>query len=273
MKPKYAVVVVHGINGKSGETQNGFSKELKDRVFPTISEQKNFWHEAVWEVVCDDLDKEVKKIVTELVGSYNFEDYFKKKMAGKRGYKKILPAIGMCICAILLTKGAITELVATILDYALDLPLYLGGTYGGEMRSIVEEKIKSMAKKTGCQVVVVGHSLGSVIAYDAVANLFAADKNSPVACLVTMGSPLGWVARLRAKRTCANNLPAVPDDLKWLNFYNKVDPVPLKNGLSAEAFPFVKNIETVYEGKDPIDAHSAYWTDTQVAKAIRDMIG
>ena len=271
MKPKYAVVAIHGINGESGKTQQGFSNPLADLVIPQKSLKEKFWHEAVWEGICDDLDKEIKKIVTELICSYNFEDYFVEKMEGKSGFKKILPSIG--VFATLFAKDVISDLIASILDYALDLPLYLGGAYGCEMRSIVEEKIKSVADETGQKVVVVSHSLGSVIAYDAVAKLSAGEEDSQVAALVTMGSPLAWVSRLRKKRKCADELLTVPDSLKWLNFYNKIDPVPLKKGLPAEAFPSVENIETAFEGKKPLVAHSAYWTDDQVVKAIQNIVG
>lgn len=67
MIPQYKVVAVHGINDASGKTEAGFSKELANLVLPGLAWPNAFWREAVWEEVCDDLDSEIKKIVTELV--------------------------------------------------------------------------------------------------------------------------------------------------------------------------------------------------------------
>lgn len=269
MEPRYSVVVVHGINGKTGNTQGEFSESLENLVITDKLVQKKFWYEAIWEGIYDNLDVEIKKIVTELVNSYDFEDYFQTRMAKKRGVKKIIAHMG--IFASLFAKGVVADFVSEILDYALDLPLYLGNAYGEQMREIVEKKIHDAYEQTG-GVVVIGHSLGSVIAYDVVANLLMNDNPTNVMGLVTMGSPLGWVTALRKTHNCVSANPSLFESLKWVNFYNEVDPVPMKKALSRDTFPNVDNIKISVKTKNPLVAHSAYWSDRNVAAHIKSLI-
>lgn len=269
MNPRYSIVVVHGINGESGTTQAGFSTQLADLVLPEKALQDKFWHEAVWEGVCDDLDNEVKNIVVELVKSYDFEQYFKARMAKKKGVSKVLPVIGNV--ALLFGKWVLSDFVCTVLDHALDLPLYLGDAYGAQMLTIVEDKIQSASEQTN-GVVVVGHSLGSVIAYDAVTKLLMKAKPPAIKGLVTMGSPLEWVTGLRMTRKGSDVPHLMSESLQWINFYNKEDPVPMKKALSQETFPKVKNLEIIVKTKKPLAAHSAYWSDSNVAEHIKRLV-
>lgn len=268
-QPRYSVVVVHGITGASGKTQAGFSKELASRVIPTPACRDKFWHEAVWEGVFDALDERIKKVVIELIGTYDFKEYFRKRLEKAKGVGKILPRLGLFAAPF--ANHIAPGLVREILDYALDLPLYLGNAYGRQIRAKVAKEIRSAAKQAE-GVVVVGHSLGSLIAHDVVAKLLAQRNPPAIKALVTMGSPLEWVEGLRKEQKDAPVIPPLPPSLKWLNFYNKIDPVPLKKKLSTTIFPGVENIETVVPaGKERI-AHSAYWTDNVVAGRIKELI-
>lgn len=269
MLPRYPVVAVHGINASSGETEAGFSKELANLVMPGLAWPNEFWHEAVWEGVCDDLDGEIKKIVTELVNSYDFADYFRKRLAKRKGVRKILSC--MDLFAVLFAQNVAPDLVSGILDLALDLPLYLGNAYGNQIRDKVEKEIQRTAKGTD-GIVVVGHSLGSVIAHDVVAKLLADPPPPPIRALVTMGSPLEWVTALRKNATDTPEIYSTPESLEWINFYNKSDPVPIKRALSKETFPGIENVLIPTKDKKPLAAHSAYWTDTKVADRIRQLV-
>lgn len=269
MTPRYPVVAVHGINDASGKTEAGFSKELASLVMPGMAWPNEFWREAVWEEVCDDLDTEIKKIVTELVNSYDFEDYFRKRMAKRKGFRKILSC--MDLFAVLFAKGVAPDFVSGILDLALDLPLYLGDAYGNQIRDRVESEIQRTAKGTD-GIVVVGHSLGSVIAHDVVAKLLAEPSPPPIRALVTMGSPLEWVTTLRRNTKGISAIYTIPESFEWINFYNKSDPVPIKRALSEETFPGVENVLVPTKDKNPLAAHSAYWTDTKVAARIMQLV-
>jgi hypothetical protein len=269
MHPRYSIVAVHGINGASGKTEAGFSKELANLVMPDKAWQDEFWHEAIWEGACDDLDDTIKKIVAELINSYDFEEYFGKLMNNRKGAAKVLPMLGLFASSF--AKWVVPDFVGAILDYAIDLPLYLGNAYGHQMRNMVEKKIRRAAKRAG-GVVVVGHSLGSVIAHDAVAKLLKCSTPPAVKALVTMGSPLDWVVALRETQKGNGKNLQVPRSLKWLNFYNTVDPVTLKRGLSEKDFPGAENVLIGVKSKRPLLAHSAYWSDKTVAEQIRHLV-
>ena len=267
MEPRYSVVAVHGITGKSGKTQAGFSKDLAKRVMTEPAWEEKFWREAVWEGKCDEFDEKVRKIVSELVNSYSIRECLKQRPGNQRGFSLHLPDVGGWISKFF--KRKLSNSISGILDHILDLPLYLGISYGEQIRSVVKEKIDEALKQTS-GVVVVGHSLGSVIAYDVVAELLAQSNPPAIQALVTMGSPLDWVTDLRKTQ---NEITSLPPSLPWVNFYNKVDPVPLKRIIPPTTFPGIKNVEISFGKRNPLDAHSAYWTDETVAKCIRQLVG
>ncbi|MCJ1709633.1 lipase family protein [Clavibacter michiganensis subsp. phaseoli] len=132
-----------------------------------------------------------------------------------------------------------------------------------QVRAQVLDLILARVPSAG-EIVVVGHSLGSVIAADVVRRLPPAVR---VAGLITIGSPLAHgsinVDKLR------DALQEPPTNLAWwVNFWNFGDPVSAHRGLSS-VFPWMVDfrIETRQIG---IPAHSAaaYLTHEAVATAI-----
>ena len=171
MEPRCSVVAVHGISGESGKTQAGFSDELAALVMDDPSWRKKFWREAVWEGECDEFDEEVGKVVSELVNSCSFGSFmqfFRERSATRKGFSDLFADFGQCVSWF--ANRGMSAFVSWVLDHVLDLPLYLGISYGERMRAVVRKRIRLAARQTG-GVVVVGHSLGSVIAYDVVAKL------------------------------------------------------------------------------------------------------
>jgi pimeloyl-ACP methyl ester carboxylesterase len=116
------------------------------------------------------------------------------------------------------------------------------------------------------RIVIVGHSLGSVIAADLLRRLPPAIE---VAGMVTIGSPLASEA-LRVKGL-DDQLAEPPSNLEWwVNFWSKSDPVTTHRGL-ATAFPWI--LDHRIEGGiavHPKKGHSAgnYLGNETVAKTI-----
>ena len=81
------------------------------------------------------------------------------------------------------------------------------------------------------ELVLVTHSLGTVIAFHLLRELEKTGSDVRVPLLVTLGSPLGVEA---VKRSV--DLPHLPpaNVAQWLNFYDRGDPVSLGKSLSAE---------------------------------------
>lgn len=130
-----------------------------------------------------------------------------------------------------------------------------------EARKRVTAKIKSDTR------VVVAHSLGSVVAYEALCAL----PNSPVRALVTIGSPLG------IRNLIFDRLDPSPKDgsglwptglTRWTNISAKGDFVALERRLASR---FDSRIED-HPVDNARDAHDAlrYLTSVEAAQAIRD---
>lgn len=130
------------------------------------------------------------------------------------------------------------------------------------IRAHVLNRILQQLPRTG-RLVIVGHSLGSVIAADVVRRL---PPDLDVVGLVTIGSPLGnpdfAVEGLRA------NLKEPPTNLGWwVNFWNITDPVTAHRGISS-VFPWM--IDHRIQTHPDLHVHDAvtYLTDGSVAAAI-----
>ena len=93
----------------------------------------------------------------------------------------------------------------------------------------------------------IGHSLGSIVAYEALCLL----PNHGVRTLMTVGSPLGLRSiREALRRDARQQIPYLPPGVvRWVNIYDKRDPVALAGGL-ARHWPDVAD-ETVDNGDQP----------------------
>lgn len=122
--------------------------------------------------------------------------------------------------------------------------------------------------RTNDPVVVVAHSLGSVVAYDLLRPEGTVKR--PVHTLVTIGSPLG----LRAVRRALAPLDDPPMVRRWLNAYDDRDVIAL-HPLEPADFPFDPPIEN-HPGirNDTVNHHGieGYLGDPTVATAIVEAV-
>lgn len=111
------------------------------------------------------------------------------------------------------------------------------------------------------KVIIVAHSLGTVIAFD----YLLKHTDTKVDTLVTMGSPLPLFA---AAMGHSEGLTILPNNIvRWVNIYSKRDPIakPLH-----AMFPVTDiNVGTKFM---PLSAHTAYWRSAKVANAIAQII-
>ena len=136
-----------------------------------------------------------------------------------------------------------------------------------KIRAWVLDRVLKQLPDAG-RVVIVGHSLGSVIAADLIRRLHT---DLEVTGMVTLGSPLAHkkfhVDDLRT------NLAEPPANLAWwVNFWSSVDAVAARRGVSS-AFPWVLDQRIsapVRQALSPLKAHSAqqYLQNPAVALAI-----
>ena len=141
------------------------------------------------------------------------------------------------------------------IDLLTDVPLYLG-VNGNKIRKAVRAVIK---QHPGC--IVIGHSLGSVIAVDVLQEERLKDgvNKLPVSGLITLGSPLNLLG-MRNKMEAA--FP-----FKWHNYYYPSDPIAIKGGLKPARFPGVKN-HKLNAGETFAVSHTSYWSSTVLAFSV-----
>lgn len=130
------------------------------------------------------------------------------------------------------------------------------------VRAQVLTKVLDRLPRSG-RLVVVGHSLGSVVAADLVRRL---PVGLEVAGMVTIGSPLGHerfdVDGLRKR------LAAPPANLSWwANFWNELDPVTSHRGVSA-VVPWLLDRRVRAPALADPHASAGYLADTSVATAV-----
>jgi hypothetical protein len=130
------------------------------------------------------------------------------------------------------------------------------------VRAVVLDRVLRSIPQTG-RLVIVGHSLGSVIAADLVRRLPA---EVDVVGMVTIGSPLAHAAfNVDGIRTVLKEPPA---NLGWwVNFWNNTDPVTAHRGVSS-VLPWVLDQRVRTKVDHNVHFAQVYLADTKVASAI-----
>lgn len=137
-------------------------------------------------------------------------------------------------------------------------------------RKGVQNRIKKIVRERMFEddspIVVVAHSLGTVIAYELLTERAADDARVPLFC--TLGSPLAVriVANYVGKR---RSFPKPPIQ-RWINGAQKEDFVTLGRTLQKETMGFdgIENIDKIRNIKDDKHDVVAYLSDPSVSSAI-----
>ncbi|OKK03655.1 hypothetical protein AMK26_19605 [Streptomyces sp. CB03234] len=143
-----------------------------------------------------------------------------------------------------------------------DTHAYFFGGAGDAVRDVVTA---ALDKAEDAPLVVVGHDLGSVVAYEVLA-----ETGRETELFVTAGSPLG-VAEVQDHLATR---PAVPPGVRaWLNASDLRDPVALDHTVRPEYAP-ADRVTDVLVANDSADHHgiAAYLGDTRVGDACREVL-
>lgn len=126
----------------------------------------------------------------------------------------------------------------------------------GEMRSarrvLMDEcsnALKNLQRNDGDQVVVIGHSMGSIIAYDVLREIGREDSGLKIDHFVTIGSPMG-LPTVKANIYQLNKDREKEDHVRtptivgksWVNFADRLDPVCFDNHLSSDYGPNASDV-------------------------------
>ena len=151
---------------------------------------------------------------------------------------------------------------------AADVSLYL---HDPEVQGYIDNGVAKAFRDCGeDDTVVVGHSMGSIVAYHVLSQ--AGIVNCPVKALITVGSPLG----MRVIRESLDPIEHPPNVGSWFNAYDPRDVVAL-NPLDQSNFPVspaIKNYAGVENESDNHHKIHGYLSDrvvaTAIVKALRD---
>jgi len=119
----------------------------------------------------------------------------------------------------------------------------------------------------GDEVVIAGHSLGSVVAFDA---LRETAGNSNVSTFFTLGSPMSKLRRLNIRTA---DLGAIPGNIgEWLNLYDTTDPIANALGPIFPSRPFRLRDVFVDVETDPIRSHDYFHNEQTLAELAAAML-
>jgi hypothetical protein len=148
-----------------------------------------------------------------------------------------------------------------------------------KLRSGLETKLKSLKGK---RIMLIAHSMGSIIAYDVLRIIGRKDPNYRLDHFVTIGSPLG-LPHVKDRIYRENHLVRTPTVVrKWTNFAERRDPVAIDVHLANDYEPNDHGVQVkddliingyVGKGGEP-NYHKSYGylRAPELSKAIRNFI-
>lgn len=158
-------------------------------------------------------------------------------------------------------------------------------------RMVLQEELeKVLVKNRANTIMLIAHSMGSIIAYDVVRNLGRTQKGVTVSRFVTIGSPLGLPyvkGKIIDERTYDRNeaqrvrTPSIVTQ-SWINFADKRDPVAFDTHLGDDYGPNAKRVRVVddlimndYNVKGERNSHKSYGylRAPEVSDHIRTFLG
>jgi subtilisin family serine protease len=143
-----------------------------------------------------------------------------------------------------------------------------------ERRKAMEDSLIERMAAGGGPFIVIAHSQGSLIAYNVLRRLTAAQFSVPL--FVTIGSPLG-LDEVQAifRQWTGGSLPFPPCVGRWVNVADRLDPVALDTDITNEFDRPIENHDGFINPDSPRHPHSAtgYLRTQPVRDAVRATMG
>jgi hypothetical protein len=160
--------------------------------------------------------------------------------------------------AFIMPAQFLAEMIAADLQQFADY-LFASKTYNAVQTRMRDGLNKALAM--GDELVIAGHSLGSVIAFDC---LREAAGNLNVSTFLTLGSPLSKLRRLSMR---TSDLGAIPGNIgEWLNLYDTTDPMGNALGPMFPSRAFRLRDVFVDVEDDPIRSHDYFHNEQTLAE-------
>ena len=273
---KYAVVAIHGIGSGTESERKGFSASLAKLVCGSQKKEEYLWYESVWEGENESFDRVMEKIADRLIKKDIFPSVF--SINGWRNRLRCLAAKIVCWFLKEQYGRVLVDYSMAVLDALFDFVRYLDSDNGRKMRAHVRKDIEACCKSHREGVVVVAHSLGSLIAHDALYEMVRESVSDNIRAFITIGSPIQWAFELREVDGKQEKDWRSLGEIPWFNFYYSEDPVSIDGPIKEEFFNNVQNErldlpEEFRKLQTSWKAHCAYWKDVAFAAKVRSIIG
>lgn len=158
----------------------------------------------------------------------------------------------------------LAEIIATDLNQVASY-LFSSKIYNAIQTRMLDGLNKAMGM--GDELVIASHSLGSVVAFDALRQVSAGHN---VSTFFTLGSPLSKLRRLSIRTA---DLGAIPDMVgEWLNLYDTTDPVANALGPVFPSNQFRLRDVFVDVDNDPIHSHDYFGNPESLAELAAAML-
>jgi len=266
------ILAVHGVQTGTDAsiTSDQQIRELVDRSLSDIGLQKDY---KVSGFLYEDINDEAQK----------FYKYFASAITGGK------PLVGKAL--------------KSVIDVAGDVVTAANNTStAGKIRKKLRTQILK-SYKSGNQLIIVAHSLGTIYALDVICELMASNSyfkgdditTWPVQGYVSMGSPLGLDLNILglpvfAKRNI-ETLDAAASVFPWHNYYNRLDPIVSGNvfgkpiivdgskgpvekryGDDAMIAKWLLQGHAITSGNQWVFAHTAYWRNPKIGDQLANML-
>lgn len=151
-----------------------------------------------------------------------------------------------------------------------DLEQVAGYLFSSQTFNAVQTRMRdglNQALGMGDEIVIASHSLGTVVAFDA---LRETALNSNVSSFFTLGSPLSKLRRLNIR---TGDMGAIPGNVgEWLNLYDTTDPIANALGPVFPSRPFRLRDVFVDVETDPIRSHDYFHNEETLAELAAAML-
>jgi hypothetical protein len=158
----------------------------------------------------------------------------------------------------------LAEIIATDLNQVASY-LFSSRVYTAIQKRMLDGLNKALG--LGDELVIASHSLGSVVAFDALRQV---NGGNNVTTFFTLGSPLSKLRRLSIRTA---DLGAIPDMVgEWLNLYDTTDPVANALGPVFPSNQFRLRDVFVDVDNDPIHSHDYFSNPETLAELAAAML-
>jgi hypothetical protein len=256
------IVFVHGVEWEFNADLAGYSLPLQRGIRSQAPSMEIRFYEVLWSDLVE-RDERMLMAGAGLLGdllSGNLVDAV-VRLFNLIAKEMRLPAVGAHELIERPLPNLVSQhggLIENALSAILDVVFYFRPEYGRQICATVEEVLQKIPRDASNEIVVFGHSLGSVILFDVIGNAIARSGKSPVDAFVTAGSPLGLFYPTAATK----GFPK-----RWQNICSSNDFVATWNPLKDYYGAAVQDLPILTDGI-PVLSHIKYWGDATVATSV-----